>query len=173
MDREPLSPKVDGARRMEIFRVGEASPLEGKMSLESLDSEMRENLSALQNAQGSGATETLYLYGGHGMSLCRAWFKSGYPLPLHSHDADCMYYVIAGSIKLGSEVLGPGDGFVIPAEVPYTYVAGPEGVELLEFRTSETFDIKFMSTQAPYWQRLYGKLAERRPHWERENRPKA
>jgi hypothetical protein len=34
-----------------------------------------------------------------------AWFKSGYPLPLHSHDADCYYLVIAGSMKVGSEVL--------------------------------------------------------------------
>jgi len=46
------------------------------------------------------------------------WFKSGYPLPIHSHDIDCFYQIFAGSMRVGSEELGKGDGVMIPAGVP-------------------------------------------------------
>jgi hypothetical protein len=42
------------------------------------------------------------------MSLCWAWFKSGYVLPRHSHNADCLYYVLGGSLRLGSVWLKAG-----------------------------------------------------------------
>ena len=72
-----------------------------------------------------------------------AWFKKDYPLPLHSHSADCLYYVVAGSARLGTEELRPGDSFFVPANTPYTYHAGPEGVEVLEYR--HTLDIDFQN----------------------------
>ena len=40
-----------------------------------------------------------------GFGLTHVWFKEGYALPLHSHDCDCLYYVIAGSLKMGTEEL--------------------------------------------------------------------
>src|SRR5579872_3189024 len=54
-------------------------------------------------------------------SLTHVWFKKDFPLPLHSHDADCLYYIIAGSLRLGTEDLGPRDCFFVPADVPYAY----------------------------------------------------
>ena len=57
-----------------------------------------------------------------GFSLTHVWFKKHYPLPLHSHDADCLYYIIAGSLRIGNETLGPRDGFFIPADMPYAYI---------------------------------------------------
>ncbi len=35
------------------------------------------------------------------------------------------------------------DGFFVPADQPYGYRAGAEGVVLLEFRQSTAFDTKF------------------------------
>jgi hypothetical protein len=75
-----------------------------------------------------------------GFSLTHVWFKKHFPLPLHSHDADCLYYIIAGSLRLGTETLGPRDGFFVPCDVPYAYTPGPDGVELLEFRHNTTFN---------------------------------
>jgi hypothetical protein len=71
-----------------------------------------------------------------GMSLFHAWFGPHFPLFRHSHPqtGDCLYYVVAGSAVLGSQVLRPGDGFFVPNGMPYKYRAGPEGVEVLEFR---------------------------------------
>lgn len=105
------------------------------------------------------------------MSLCSVWFRSFYPVVLHSHDADCLYYIVAGSIRLGSETLAAGDGFFVPADVPYTYTAGPEGVELLEFRTAEEFDIRFTSRNPAYWENTFAALAARRDAWPGEQRP--
>ena len=35
-----------------------------------------------------------------GFSLTHAWLKRDYPLPLHSHDSDCLYYIVAGSLTI-------------------------------------------------------------------------
>lgn len=72
----------------------------------------------------------------NGMSLVHVWFGPNFPLFRHSHPAygDCLYYVVAGEIILGNQKLGPGAGFFVPNGQPYKYTAGPEGVELLEFR---------------------------------------
>ena len=35
---------------------------------------------------------------------------------------------------MGNQVLRAGDSFFIPAEAPYVYTAGPDGVEILEIR---------------------------------------
>ena len=59
------------------------------------------------------------LFSAPGLSLTYAWFKSGFPLPRHSHDADCLYYIIAGSLTLGSQTLGAGDGFFVPSQAAY------------------------------------------------------
>jgi quercetin dioxygenase-like cupin family protein len=77
-----------------------------------------------------------------GFSLVTVDFGPGYLLPRHSHDSDCLYYIVAGSLIMGTRTLGPGDGFFLPADQPYTYRAGPQGVKLLEFRHQASFDIK-------------------------------
>lgn len=162
-------PKRDGFR---IFRHSDAAAgLGDHMSTAGLDEPMTKRLKKLSEVQGPNAAETRYLFGGNGMSLASVWFKSGYPLPIHTHNADCLYYIVAGSLTMGTETLNAGDGFFVPAEVPYTYVAGPHGVELLEFRTAEEFDIRFTAKNQKYWDKRYAKIAERRPLWEVEPRP--
>lgn len=105
------------------------------------------------------------------MSLTYAWFKSGFPLPLHSHNADCLYYIIAGSLKLGTEELGPGDGFYVGTDVPYTYKPGPEGVEVLEFRTADSFDIRFKGNTAAFWDKIVDGLRKEKPGWQGQRKP--
>ena len=75
-------------------------------------------------------------------------FPPGFLLPRHSHSADCLYYIIEGGISMGTRALGPGDGFFVPAEQPYAYRAGPDGVKLLEFRHRTAFDTKFYEKDA-------------------------
>ena len=89
--------------------------------------------------------------GADGFSLVHVRFAPGYRLPRHSHSADCLYYVVSGEAHMGSRVLKPGDGFFILAEVPYAYTAGPEGVEVLEFRLATTFDIKIRDKTLEHW----------------------
>jgi quercetin dioxygenase-like cupin family protein len=104
-----------------------------------------------------------------GFSILRVWFKADYPVPRHTHDADCLYYVVAGSAILGSQTLRPGDGFFIPAGAPYAYDAGPEGVELLEIRHAAwQFDIQMLEANAGKWAAIAETIATHREAWEAE-----
>lgn len=117
-----------------------------------------------------GSTVKL-LFSRPGLSLTYVWFKSGYPLPRHSHDADCTYFIIAGSLRIGVEELDAGDGFFVGKEVPYTYTPGPEGVEVLEVRTANSFDIKLLANNPAWWEKALASVTVAREQWKDEAPP--
>lgn len=106
-----------------------------------------------------------------GFSLTQVWFKKNFPLPLHSHDADCLYYVIAGTLRLGTEDIAPGDSFFIPAGVPYSYKPGDEGVELLEFRHATKFNFVNHAHGEAFWNKAAETVANNRDDWRSAKRP--
>ncbi len=108
-----------------------------------------------------------------GFTLMHAWFKQDYPLPLHSHSADCMYYVVAGSARLGTEELGPGDTFFVPANTPYTYRAGPEGVEVLEYRHTLDIDFQNYAKNQAFYDKAVETVMARRDFWQTVPKPSA
>lgn len=87
-------------------------------------------------APGTAVTPLFSFPGAAGMSLVHAWFGPNFPLFRHSHPrfGDCLYYIVAGEIIMGSRELKAGDGFFVPNGAPYKFQAGPNGVEVLEFR---------------------------------------
>jgi quercetin dioxygenase-like cupin family protein len=105
-----------------------------------------------------------------GFSLVYAWFKPHYILPRHSHDADCLYYVVAGTAVLGNQVLRAGDGFFVPSGAPYQYSAGPEGVEVLEFRNARAFDMQITESNERY-AAILANAAEHARQWSAMNAP--
>ncbi|MEO6248234.1 MAG: cupin domain-containing protein [Sphingomicrobium sp.] len=116
-------------------------------------------------------TQVRLLFEMPGLSLTHAWFKSGFPLPRHTHNVDCLYYVVAGSLRIGTEELARGDGFFVGAAVPYSYVAGPAGVEVLEFRGSNSFDIRLLANNPAFWNKTVERVAGRRSDWHGETPP--
>jgi hypothetical protein len=120
---------------------------------------------------GMAGQQVELAYARPGFSLTKVWFKSGYPLPLHSHTGGCLYHIVAGSIRIGKEVLGPGDGFFVDDDVPYTYETGPQGVEVLEFRATDYLDIRFQARSKSAWTKIVGKLRERGEAWKTEPPP--
>jgi mannose-6-phosphate isomerase-like protein (cupin superfamily) len=106
-----------------------------------------------------------------GMSLVRAWFKSEFPLPRHTHDVDCVYFIVGGSLRMGEDVLRAGDGFFVGANVPYTYTPGPDGLEILEFRASNSFDIRVMGDAAKLGEKSLAKIVSRQEAWSTELAP--
>jgi hypothetical protein len=106
-----------------------------------------------------------------GLSLVYVWFKGGYILPRHSHSADCLYYITAGELQTGTVVLRQGDGFFIPADMDYTYTAGPDGVELLEFRNATSFNIDVSRNDAAMWDRVLAGLIANRGRWQGQTKP--
>lgn len=136
------------------------------------DIEMTGAVAAVEAGMLEGTTVKL-LFEMPGLSLAHAWFKSGFPLPRHTHNVDCLYYIVAGSLRIGSEELARGDGFFVGAGVPYSYVPGPDGVEVLEFRGSNSFDIKLMANNAAYWAKAVATVEDKRECWQSELAPSA
>jgi mannose-6-phosphate isomerase-like protein (cupin superfamily) len=107
-----------------------------------------------------------------GFGITHVWFKEGYALPLHSHDADCMYYIISGSLRLGTEELGPRDSFFVPCDVPYTYKVGKGGVELLEIRHKTRFNFVNHANGEAWWNRAAEQAAQHSEAWKTATPPK-
>lgn len=159
-----------------IFRGGggETSLDHDVMTYEGIDDAMLKGFE-LTTAAGVGEGQQVRCLfrtpGPNGVSLCHAWFKSGFMLPRHSHDADCIYYIVAGEVHLGGVVLGKGDGFFVPANSAYTYQAGPQGLELLEFRNAGAFNIVFKGNELAFWQKVADAAETARANWPAETAP--
>jgi quercetin dioxygenase-like cupin family protein len=112
-----------------------------------------------------GETKVLVRDAG-GFTLVHVWFKPNFPLPRHSHNADCMYYVISGSAVMGARTLRAGDSFFVPADAPYRYTAGPEGIEILEvyYRTHHT-DMVCYGDPSDYQRTAAAAVEANRPVW--------
>ena len=163
----------EGPRRGERFRIFRGS--DGRdcdlMTSEQLEDETE--AMARMAAQGplDFGHDLKVLFDMPGLSLIRVWFKSGYPLPRHTHNVDCVYYITGGSIRIGHEELRAGDGFFVGADVPYTYVPGEEGVELLEIRPSNSFDIKVMGNWPVTQAKVLKTVQARQAAWAQEANP--
>lgn len=164
-------------RRMSVFHAQDAQEVESEMMpREGLDESVLAGLAKLAaaNATEGIGERTRVLFrepGDDGMSLILAWFKSGYVLPFHSHNVDCLYYVIGGELHMGSHVLKKGDGFFVPADQGYGYEAGPEGVEVLEFRNATHFNLAFRGNNEARWDRIAETFGERAGIWAEETVP--
>ena len=157
----------------QIFRTSTAPSLDetGHMELVNATPEQEQGIATALEAGFAEGNVVKTLFSQPGFSLTYAWFKSGFPLPLHTHNADCMYYVLSGTLQLGKDTLGAGDGFFIPSDKAYRYTPGPEGVEVLEFRHAEDFNIDFMAKSLGFWEKISANIAERRDGWAKEVPP--
>ncbi|MCA8900666.1 MAG: cupin domain-containing protein [Hyphomonas sp.] len=157
----------------QIFRTSTSPSLDETAHMEVADmtADLEAGITVALEAGFAEGNVVKTLFSQPGFSLTYAWFKSGFPLPLHTHNSDCLYYVVAGSLQLGTETLGPGDGFFLGAGKAYRYTPGPDGVEVLEFRTQENFDIKFLAKTLPAWQKISNVIADRRSAWADEQPP--
>jgi len=105
--------------------------------------------------------------------LSLLWLKLGsnYQLPRHSHTGDCLYYLVAGEVHLGSQIVGVGEGFFVPSDAPYSYTAGPDGAEVLEFRgTGRPVQSQVRESPAG-WKRILEGVRANRDRWVREFEP--
>lgn len=119
--------RAKDATSFRVFRGADAPDLNetDKMTLAGLTPIVEAGIGRWVEAGVGEGNITKVLFSLPHMSLTYAWFKSGFALPLHSHNADCLYYIIAGSLKLGTEELAAGDGFFVGSDVPYTLQAWP------------------------------------------------
>jgi quercetin dioxygenase-like cupin family protein len=168
-----MSDAEQDASKFQIFRAADAKGLMevGCMTVEPFTPVQRAGMDKVVAAGMLEGDEVKVLCNLPGFSLTHVWFKKDYPLPLHSHDVDCLYYIIAGSVRMGSEMLGPQDTFFIPANVPYAYKPGPDGAELLEFRHATSFNFVNHAKGAAFWDKAAATVAGNREDWKHAARP--
>jgi hypothetical protein len=161
------------AQKFTVFRAKDAKSLEetGIMSIPEFTPVQMQAYADIHRPELTRGDTTRVLFNVPGFSLVHVWFKKDYPLPRHSHDADCLYYIIAGSLRLGTEDLGPRDGFFVPANAPYTYTPGPEGVELLEFRHATHFNFNLLAKTEAFWKRAVETVEARNEEWKAAKMP--
>lgn len=154
-------------RRFQIFRTADGPLLmeSGVMQIQPLSPETTEGIKQLIDNGYLAGDVVRVVFNIPGFSLTHVWLKSQYPLIRHTHDADCLYFIIAGSIALGSQTLGPREGFFVPANAPYVYRPGLEGVELLEFRHSTKFDISILPASAAFWEKALETCRRQKDEW--------
>ncbi|HEX4377848.1 MAG TPA: hypothetical protein VHZ99_11920 [Steroidobacteraceae bacterium] len=159
--------------RFAIFRAGDAlgEAEAGIMDYVPLPTAANEGSHLAQQAGVHAGHQLKVLFSVPGFSLVYVWFKSGFPLPRHTHNVDCLYYIVGGSLKLGTEELKAGDGFFIGKDVPYTYTPGEAGVEVLEFRASNKFNIDVLASNPAFWSQAVATVQARRDAWATERQP--
>jgi quercetin dioxygenase-like cupin family protein len=163
------------AGRLEIFSGGGEAVGPEAMPFEGMDESVMAGFGKLMASgatPGSGETVRCLFRESQGrFSLCYAWFKSGFVLPRHSHNADCIYYIIGGELKMGTRVLRKGEGIFVPADHGYTFEAGREGVEVLEFRNAASFHMRFKGNDDAHWERVAKAYRDNAASWPDETVP--
>lgn len=164
---------ADQTPKFQIFRADTAPTLAEAAVLryEGLTPIIEQGLKDRVEAGVRDGSFAKILFNAPGFSLAYAWHKSDYPLPLHSHDSDCLYLVLAGEMRFGKEVLGKGDGAFVPSNTPYTFVTGPDGVEFLEFRNQTSWNIIFKSNNPASWVKSAERTRELHGAWLSEKQP--
>jgi quercetin dioxygenase-like cupin family protein len=71
---------------------------------------------------------------GDGMRLSIFHVSPGTVFPRHTHDVDYIEFVLEGEVHYGNKVVHRGGGVFRKAGTPYTFMAGPEGAVIADFR---------------------------------------
>jgi mannose-6-phosphate isomerase-like protein (cupin superfamily) len=164
---------MNTSAKLQIFRKDDAPDLSatGAMTVKPMTPEQRAGLSKMVEAGYANGGETKLLVNLPGFSLTHAWFKQDYPLILHTHDSDCLYYVVAGTLQMGTETLSAGDSFFVPANAAYTYRPGPDGAEVLEFRHENSFDFVNLAKNQAFYEKAAATIAANQDAWRTAKRP--
>jgi hypothetical protein len=164
--------KNDG-NGFKIYRAADAPSIQeaGCLTLEPFAPDAMSSFMKLMESGFLEGQEIRVLVNIPGFSLTHVWFKKDFPLPLHSHDADCLYYIVAGSLKLGTQTLGPRDSFFVPTDAPYTYRPGPDGVELLEFRHKTAINYVNHVHGQGFWSKAIESAEKNRESWKTDKMP--
>ena len=84
--------------------------------------------------QGSAATRERHPGGEDEVQLFDVKFDPNRQTEVHAHEQDEIVYVVAGQMLFGQHSLNPGDSIHIPAMTLYSFRAGPQGLQFINFR---------------------------------------
>lgn len=161
------SGELSGALRFQIFDGAPVAELDDLMAPPAIPASVLESFAPADLAflnEGFRTEPVFRDSDPSGFSLVNVRLAPDAILPAHTHEVDCLYYVLSGSIHLGRRVLGPGAGFFVPANKAYGYRAGSEGTAILEFRHATHFGMVITETSHSRWRELFDN-AKRHAGW--------
>jgi hypothetical protein len=125
-----------------------------------------ERVPRVDNAGGSRTG--MALHADAQCATCQVWLhendfgEAGGEVAVHSHSEDEVIFVRAGSVRLGKRLHGPGTAIAIAANTKYGFMAGPEGLSILNFRGAAPIyvsaDGSVVLDEAELWRNTVGPL---------------
>jgi hypothetical protein len=167
-DAESTRPRRSGIK---IWRASEATPLgeilDGGHSVPPGIEDQVDRRAAW--AEGATAHVLYRSERPDGPSITYIWWAPELDVYRHSHNTDCAYLIVSGEVRMGRRVLAPGDGFFAPADAPYSYRAGPEGAEVIEFRpdSSSGVSMAILEDDVARWKAMIENANAHREQWRR------
>lgn len=153
---------------IKLWRAKDAVGLNEIMSPSVIPPEIDEQFN-IYEAWSEGASAHVLFYDGKpdGCSITYVWFGPNCDIFRHNHSADCAYLVVSGQAILGRQVLERGDGFFVPGDAPYAYKAGPEGVEIIEFRPNggASLTMNVLEDSPERWKQIIANANAQRELW--------
>jgi hypothetical protein len=64
-------------------------------------------------------------------------------VPVHSHSANEIIYLLRGQIHVGSQTLTPGAAIAVNGDTRYTFKSGDDGLRYINFRPSPSWQTKY------------------------------
>ncbi len=165
---------VKGKTGLRIFRANDLPSLDndgGEISFRETSEVATDGLKRLFEAGVNDGFEAQVIIDVPGFRLVRAWFKQGFPVPVHAHSTACLYYVIGGELALGTEILSVGDGVFVPPDTPYTFSPGKGGAEILEFRNNWVNDMRVLNSSKAYFDKAVASVSSLKEIWKTAMRP--
>ncbi|MET0988478.1 MAG: hypothetical protein ABW034_24025 [Steroidobacteraceae bacterium] len=77
--------------------------------------------------------------------LIEVYYEPNAEVQLHAHEQDEIIFVRSGLMHAGNRTLHPGDSIYIAGRTFYKFSAGPEGLQMLNFRPRE--DSSFLTPE--------------------------
>jgi hypothetical protein len=161
---------MDDRRRIQIFRAEDSQDFL-TTDAQVIEPSEFEGFDKMAEAGSQDGSEVRVLMDLPGCNLTYNWFGREFMLPLHSHNVDCAYFIISGSLTMGTETLRACDTFFVPANAAYTYQAGPEGVEVLEIRFANHWDFRNLAKGSGFFDRAVEVIARNRDGWRAARAP--
>ena len=159
-------PADERTKGIVVYGSEDARPLDDDvMSPPDIPEEVYKTLDLAPIAAGQRVTVLFKGDGPDGFSLVHSWFGPGFRLPRHSHSADCLYYVLSGEVTMGRRLIRAGEGFLVKADAPYAYEMGPDGAEVLEFRSATTFDMSIFDRTVERWKPVVDAAVANQDRW--------
>ena len=154
-------------RGIVFFAAEDAVPLEESdvMTPARIDPAVYRNIDVRPMGAGTRSTVLFEGEGPDGFSLIAASMKAGYRLPRHTHSSDCLYLVTKGSVFVGRREITGGSGFLVKSGQPYAYTVGDHGAEIVEFRSTTSFDMQILDQTVEKWKPLVDAANAHQAQW--------